>query len=168
MLDICLLGCGGMLPLPKRYLTALLIRYNGKSILIDCGEGTQMPLYQSSYSVKDIAGIFFTHYHGDHITGLPGLLMTMGNSNRTEPLHLYGGEGLKHFVSGLLVVCPHLPFEIVYHELSFGAPAETELIGLRIQSLPVKHRVPCLAYSVELDRLGKFDVNRAQELDLPV
>ena len=86
MLDVCLLGSGGMMPLPYRCLTALMTRYNGSSLLIDCGEGTQVAVKEKGWSFKPIDVICFTHYHGDHISGLPGLLLTMGNADRTEPL----------------------------------------------------------------------------------
>ena len=94
MLDVCLLGCGGMMPLPYRYLTALMTRFNGSSLLIDCGEGTQVAVKEKGWSFKPIDVICFTHYHGDHISGLPGLLLTMGNADRREPLTLIGPKGL--------------------------------------------------------------------------
>ncbi|MBQ1640640.1 MAG: MBL fold metallo-hydrolase, partial [Lachnospiraceae bacterium] len=86
MLDICLLGTGGMMPLPGRWLTSMLARYNGSSLLIDCGEGTQIALKEAGWSPKPIDTILFTHYHADHISGLPGFLLSMGNSDRTEPV----------------------------------------------------------------------------------
>ncbi len=82
------------MPLPYRWLTALMLRYNGKSILIDCGEGTQIALREKGWSPKPIDIICFTHYHADHISGLPGMLLTMGNAGRTEPLTLIGPKGL--------------------------------------------------------------------------
>ena len=86
MLDVCLLGSGGMMPLPYRSLTALMARFNGSNILIDCGEGTQVSIKAKQWSFKPIDVICFTHYHADHISGLPGLLLTMGPAARTEPL----------------------------------------------------------------------------------
>ena len=86
MLEVCLLGTGGMMPLPYRWLTSLMVRYNGKSILIDCGEGTQIAMKEKGWSPKPIDVICFTHFHADHISGLPGMLLTMGNAERTEPL----------------------------------------------------------------------------------
>ena len=95
MIDVCLLGSGGMMPLPYRFLTSLMVRYNGRSILIDCGEGTQVALRRKGWSPKPIDLILFTHYHADHISGLPGLLLTMGNAERTEPLLVAGPRGLR-------------------------------------------------------------------------
>ena len=92
MLDVCLLGTGGMMPLPRRKLTALMTRYNGSNLMIDCGEGTQVAVKEKGWSFKPIDVICFTHYHADHISGLPGLLLTMGNAERTEPFTLYGYE----------------------------------------------------------------------------
>ena len=86
MLDVCLLGTGGMMPLPRRKLTSLMTRYNGSNLMIDCGEGTQVAVKEKGWSFKPIDVICFTHYHADHISGLPGLLLTMGNAELTEPL----------------------------------------------------------------------------------
>ena len=106
MLDVCLVGTGGMMPLPRRWLTALMTRYNGSSLLIDCGEGTQVAIKEKGWSFKPIDVICFTHYHGDHISGLPGLLLTMGNADRTEPLTLVGPKGLERVVNALRVIAP--------------------------------------------------------------
>ena len=92
MLDVCLLGTGGMMPLPRRKLTSLMTRYNGSNLMIDCGEGTQVAVKEKGWSFKPIDVICFTHYHADHISGLPGLLLTMGNAERTEPLTLIGTQ----------------------------------------------------------------------------
>ena len=118
MLDVCLLGTGGMMPLPYRWLTSLLVRYNGSSLLIDCGEGTQIAIKEKGWSFKPIDVICFTHYHGDHISGLPGLLLTMGNADRTEPLTLIGPKGLERVVNSLRVIAPELPFQIKYIEIT--------------------------------------------------
>ena len=117
MLELCLLGCGGMMPLPYRKLTSLMARYNGNSILIDCGEGTQVGIKEKGWSFKPIEVICFTHYHADHISGLPGLLLTLGNAQRTEPLLMVGPRGLERVVNSLRVIAPDLPFPIVFREL---------------------------------------------------
>ena len=118
MLDVCLLGTSGMLPLPGRWLTSLMTRYNGSSLLIDCGEGTQIAIKEKGWSYNPIDVICFTHYHADHISGLPGLLLTIGNSDRKEPLTLVGPKGLNRVVSALRVIAPELPFEIKTIELT--------------------------------------------------
>ena len=111
MIDICLLGTGGMMPLPKRSLTSLLVRYNGRCILVDCGEATQIALRRAEWSPKPIDVMCFTHYHADHISGLPGMLLTMGNADRTEDLLMVGPKGLERVVTALRTIAPELPFE---------------------------------------------------------
>ena len=167
MLELCLLGTGGMLPLPYRALTSLMVRYNGSSILIDCGEGTQNQIRLQGWSFKPIDVICITHFHADHISGLPGMLLTMGNAERTEPLTMIGPRGLEHVVNSLRIIAPELPFEIKFIELE--QPEEViEICGLRIRAFRVNHRVTCYGYNIELDRAGKFDAARARALGLPV
>ena len=166
MLDVCLLGSGGMMPLPYRWLTALMTRFNGSSLLIDCGEGTQIAIKEKGWSFKPIDVICFTHYHGDHISGLPGLLLTMGNADRKEPLILIGPKGLERVVSALRVIAPELPFPIIYKEIE-GAEQTFELNGYRLKAFRVNHNVLCYGYTMEIDRAGKFDVERAKEQEIP-
>jgi len=166
MLDVCLLGTSGMMPLPYRWLTALMTRYNGSSLLIDCGEGTQIAIKEKGWSFKPLDVICFTHYHGDHISGLPGLLLTMGNADREEPLTLIGPKGLERVVNSLRVIAPELPFEIKFVEIT--EPEQTfELNGYRLKAFRVNHNVTCYGYTLEIDRAGKFDVTRAQEQQIP-
>ena len=167
MLDVCLLGCGGMMPLPKRWLTALMTRYNGSSLLIDCGEGTQIALKEKGWSFKPIDLICFTHYHGDHISGLPGLLLTMGNADRREPLTMIGPRGLERVVNALRVIAPELPFEIRFMEIS-GAEQVFELFGYKITAFRVNHNVLCYGYTLEILRKGRFSPERAKEQDIPL
>lgn len=167
MLDVCLLGSGGMMPLPYRWLTALMTRFNGSSLLIDCGEGTQIAIKEKGWSFKPIDVICFTHYHGDHISGLPGLLLTMGNADRTEPLTLIGPRGLERVVNALRVIAPELPFEIRFIEIT--KPEEViELNGYRITAFKVNHNVICYGYTLEILRQGKFSPERAKEQEIPL
>lgn len=171
MIDVCLLGTGGMMPLPYRYLTSLMLRYNGKGILVDCGEGTQIALRKKGWSPKPIDIMLFTHYHADHISGLPGMLLTMGNAERTEPLLMAGPRGLSRVVNSLRAIAPELPFEIVFQELS---EREEEVVfpgggkDFHIQAFRVNHNVPCYGYAFALDRAGRFDAARAQEQQIPI
>lgn len=162
MLDVCLLGTGGMMPLPYRKLTALMTRFNGSNLLIDCGEGTQVAVKERGWSFHPIDVICFTHYHADHISGLPGLLLTMGNAERTKPLLMVGPKGLERVVTALRTIAPELPFEIKYHELK--EKEETlEVNGYKIHAFRVNHNVICYGYTIEIERAGKFDVARAME-----
>lgn len=166
MLDVCLLGSGGMMPLPYRWLTSLMTRFNGSSLLIDCGEGTQIAIKEKGWSFKPIDVICFTHYHGDHISGLPGLLLTMGNADRKEPLTLIGPKGLERVVNALRIIAPELPFEIIYKEIT--QPEEVfEMNGYRLKAFRVNHNVVCYGYTLEIDRAGRFDVERAVAQEIP-
>ncbi len=167
MLDVCLLGSGGMMPLPYRWLTSLMTRFNGSSLLIDCGEGTQIAIKEKGWGFKQIDTICFTHYHGDHISGLPGLLLTMGNAERTEPLTLIGPRGLERVVTALRVIAPELPFPIIYKEIQ-GPEQEFAERGYRIRAFRVNHNVTCYGYAIEIDRAGRFDVERARAADIPM
>ena len=167
MLDVSLLGTGGMMPLPYRWLTALMLRYNGKSILIDCGEGTQIALREKGWSPKPIDIICFTHYHADHISGLPGMLLTMGNAERTEPLLLIGPKGLTRAVNALRVIAPELPFEIQYQEIT-ESEQEFSFEGFRLKAFKVNQSVLCYGYSMIVDRQGRFDKERAMEQQIPM
>lgn len=175
MVDICLLGCGGSLPVPERYLTSLLFSYKGKKILIDCGEGTQVSMKLLGWGFKSIDIICFTHYHADHIIGLPGLLLTIANSGKLTPLTLIGPTGLRNVIEGLTVVCPNLPYEInlieipINESLSYEISNITELTDdLSLTVLPVQHSVPCVAYSFYIKRGRKFDPLKAKNSDIPV
>lgn len=167
MLDVCLLGTGGMMPLPNRWLTSLMTRFNGKNLLIDCGEGTQIAVKEKGWTFKPIDVICFTHYHADHISGLPGLLLTMGNAERTEPLTLIGPKGLNRVVSALRVIAPELPFRIECVEIT--EPEQYfEISGYQITAFRVNHNVVCYGYTIEIPRVGKFDVKRAKEQEIPI
>ncbi len=167
MLDVCLLGTGGMMPLPKRWLTSCMMRYQGGSILIDCGEGTQIAMKQAGWSPKPVDLICFTHFHADHISGLPGLLLSMGNAERTEPVTMIGPKGLARTVAALRTIAPELPFEINFIELSEAAET-ISFEGFRIEAFKVSHNMVCYGYSILIDRAGKFDVERAKAQNIPL
>lgn len=166
MIDITLLGTGGMLPLPKRALTALYARHDGRALLIDCGEGTQTAMRENSLRFKIIEGILITHFHADHMSGLPGLLLTLGNEARTEPLHMYGPQGLSQVVSSLRAIAPELPYEIIFHE--YAEAAQFDCAGLTVDVFPVDHGIPCLGYRLSLPRPGRFDARKAKERGIPM
>lgn len=167
MLDVCLLGTGGMMPLPYRWLTALMMRYNGSNILIDCGEGTQIAIKEKGWSFKPIDMICFTHYHADHISGLPGLLLTMGNAERSEPLTLVGPKGLERVVNALRTIAPELPFSLAFIELT-EAKETIQQNGYRVEAFRVNHNVVCYGYSIWIDRVGRFQPDKAKEYGVPL
>ena len=154
------------MPLPYRWLTSLMTRYNGSSLLIDCGEGTQIAIKEKGWSAKPIDIICFTHYHADHISGLPGLLLTMGNAERIEPVTMIGPKGLEQVVRALRTIAPELPFEIRYLELN--QPVEhLEAQGYHITAFKVNHNITCYGYTIEIPRAGQFQVERAIQLGIP-
>ncbi len=155
------------MPLPYRWLTSLLLRYNGKSILIDCGEGTQIALRERGWSPNPIDIICFTHYHADHISGLPGMLLTMGNAERKDPLLLIGPKGLTRVVNALRTIAPELPFEIQCREITEGEE-NFSFEGFQIRAFRVSHSVVCYGYSMIVERKGRFDRERALEQQIPL
>ena len=166
VLDVALVGTGGMMPLPNRWLSSVLLRYQGRLVLFDCGEGTQISLRALGWGLKAIDLILISHLHGDHLAGLPGLLLTLGNSGRTEVVQVLGPAGLSDAVARLRVIAPHLPFEVACRDLE---PGETfELADLRGTCAEADHHVPCLAYRLDLPRERAFLPERARSLGVPV
>ena len=155
------------MPLPYRRLTALMTRFNGSSLLIDCGEGTQVAIRERGWSFHDIDVVCITHFHGDHISGLPGLLLSMGNAERSEPVTIIGPKGLEKTVNALRIIAPELPFEIKFIELTEPV-SELNLCGYRINAFKVNHRVTCYGYSIMIDRAGKFDPEKAAANNVPM
>lgn len=167
MIDVTLLGTGGTMPLKNRWLTSCLVRLEGHSILIDCGEGTQIALRCAGKSVQALDLLCITHFHADHISGLPGLLLSMGVDGRTEPLTICGPLGLERIVEGLRVIAPELPFSLRFIEME--QPEELlEFAGLQITAFRVDHTLTCYGYRMHLPRAGKFDPQKAKENGVPM
>lgn len=167
MIDVCLLGTGGMMPLPRRHLTSLLLRHNGSSILIDCGEATQIAIRKKGWSFKDIDAILLTHFHADHIAGLPGLFLTMGNADRTEPVTVIGPRGLERVIGAVRTIAPELPFDIRCLPIEQNEEC-FQVKELMVSAYHVFHRIPCYGYTIELKRAGRFDVNKAKAAGIPL
>ncbi|MCM1508200.1 MAG: ribonuclease Z [Ruminococcus flavefaciens] len=172
MPEICLLGTGGMLPLKNRFLTSLYAEYNGKAVLIDCGEGTQVAIAKHGLKMSRIETILITHSHADHITGLPGLLLSIGNCSRTQPLDIYIPESAEEMIKNLISVCGVLPYEVIIHILPDKSPtaftAEKIDPMLMISTIPLEHSVNCLGYKLTLSKKPVFEPEKAKALEIPV
>ncbi|MBA2276362.1 MAG: ribonuclease Z [Chloroflexia bacterium] len=166
MIDLLLLGTGAMVPLPNRWLSCLLVRAGGSLILFDCGEGTQVVWRRFGWGFKRLAAICLTHQHADHVAGLPGLLHTVSNAGRTEPLDIFGPTGTAAVIAGLRVIAPVLPFDVRVHELEPGASFALP-DGLRGNVVAGAHSIPVLAYRVERPRAPAFDPAAARALGVP-
>lgn len=177
MIDLTLLGCGGGMPMPNRHLSSLFININGRKLLIDVGEGTQVAIKKNNLGFKAIDIILITHAHGDHIVGLPGLLSTIGNSGREEKLIIIGPEGITNVINGLSVLFPYLPYKLEVienpRELSFSIKknfidiSEKERSDLMIKTEELKHSAPCIGYGLYLKRKRKFNLEKAVEENVP-
>lgn len=166
MIEVHLIGTGGTVPLPKRWLTSLYLKLNGKATLIDCGEGTQIALQEQGLSLKQIDQILLTHYHADHTAGLPGLLLTMAKSNRQEAIHLYGPKGIEEILKGVKAIARYIPFEIIPHEIQ--KDSSFYLDSLWVHPISLSHSVECYGYAFQLSRQAKFMVDKAKALEIPV
>ncbi len=166
MIELCLLGTAAMMPLPERRLAALLIRRNGRLLLIDCGEGPQVAVRQSGWSLARIDTICITHFHADHIAGLPGLLLTMGTAGRKKPVTLIGPKGLFPVVQCLRVIAPELPYPLWFEELD-GPSHQTAFQDTLLSCFLLDHIIPCYGYSLALNRQGRFRRGEAEALGIP-
>jgi ribonuclease Z len=167
MIDLLLLGTGGMMPLPNRWLSSLLVRCRGEITLFDCGEGTQIPWRTTGWGFRHVSAICLSHWHADHVAGLPGILHSMANSDRIEPLRIYGPVETVRVVAGLRQIAPELPYEVSVLELS-GGERFTLPGGMTGRVIAGAHRVPSLIYRVDLSRGPRFDREAAEALELPV
>jgi ribonuclease Z len=167
-LELFVLGSGGMMPLPGRALTSVLVRREGELFLFDCGEGTQVSLRRLNLRWKKITAIFISHTHADHVTGLPGILMLSSQVDRDEPLYICGPPRIREFVDAMRrTLDMYINYEIVVREIE-GSTEAFAGEGYRICSHPLVHTKPCLAWCLEEDmRPGVFHPERAESLGVP-
>lgn len=159
--EVFSLGTGGMMPLPNRFLTSVLVRREGQLFLFDCGEGTQVSLKMLNLSWKHINSVFISHMHADHVTGLPGLLMLSSQVDRSEPLYIYGPSRLGEYIeSSRRILDMYINYEIIFTPVEEGVLVETD--EYTINCFMLKHTKICYGYSlVEKQRPGEFSVEKA-------
>ena len=168
-MEAFILGCGGMMPLPYRHLTSVLLRREGNLFLFDCGEGTQVSLRRLNLKWKKIDAIFISHTHADHVTGLPGILMLSAQVDRTEPLYIYGPPKIKEYIeTSRKVLDMYINYPIVVKEIEAPCVVHSGK-DFYIRAFPLDHTKVCVGYTLEeLDRPGEFNPEKARELGVPV
>ncbi len=170
-MEAFILGCGGMMPLPNRHLTSMLLRREGELFLFDCGEGSQVSLRKLNLKWKKISAIFITHSHADHVTGLPGMLMLSAQVDRDDPLYIYGPPRVKEYVeANRRILEMYINYEIIVQEIAEpdapGVVYEGE--GFHIRHFPARHTRTCVGYSlIEDERSGVFHPDQADRAGVP-
>ncbi|CED93175.1 Ribonuclease Z [Romboutsia ilealis] len=169
MIDLVLLGCGGNMPMPNRFLSSLFINYKGRKILIDCGEGTQVSMRMKNCGFKNIDLICITHLHGDHFYGLMGLLSTIGNSSRVDDLTIVGPKGICEIINAMKTLIEYLPYKIIVVENPKGTFSLVNdiLKDIEISTLELDHSSECLGYSLYFKRTPKFNIEKAIQNNVP-
>ncbi len=167
-MEAFVLGCGGMMPLPYRHCTSVLLRRDGDLFLFDGGEGTQVSLRRLNLKWKKINAIFVSHTHADHVTGLPGILMLSSQVDRTEPLYIIGPPKIAEYIeTSRKVLDMYINYPIVVKEITEpGVVYSGE--DFYVRAFPLKHTKTCVGYTLEeLERPGEFNPDRARELGVP-
>jgi ribonuclease Z len=161
-LDVVFLGTAGSAPSARRALPATLVRRGGDRLLFDCGEGTQRQLLRST-GLIDLEEVFVTHFHTDHVLGLPGMIKSFSLRGREAPLTVYGPPGLRAFFDALKSVIGKNTYPIRLEEL--GPNEELRRDDYAIAPFEVRHRVKAYGYAlIEDERPGRFDDALAREL----
>jgi ribonuclease Z len=165
MLRITFLGTGGSTPTPNRNPSAIAVNREGELLLFDCGEGAQQQMMRAKTGMK-IAAIFVTHFHADHVLGIPGLLQTMALQGRDEPLEIYGPRYVDKFLAHLLALgYTGKGFEVKAIELRPGEVVRRQ--GYVVRTMKTVHNVVSIGYVLEEDmRPGRFNRERAIELGI--
>lgn len=173
MIEITMLGTSALMPLPERALTAVNLHCGGRSILFDCGEGTQTAARKARVSLMKTDIIALTHYHGDHIFGLPGLMQTMFSLGRTQPLYITGPKGLAHELAPILKLAGMLSFEVLLFEMGNEPLILSDFLdgwpaGAALSAFETKHRCDSQGYCFTLPRAGRFQPDRAKAMNIPI
>ncbi|MGL4525127.1 MAG: ribonuclease Z [Spirochaetia bacterium] len=171
-MEAFILGTSGMVPLPNRHLTSMLLRREGALFLFDCGEGTQVSLKRLNLRWKKIDAIFISHTHADHVTGLPGILMLSSQVDRSDPLYIIGPPKIKEYIHAMISTLDmYINYQIIVQEIDPTQPQtvfEAKDGSYFVKSFPLKHSKPCVGYVFEeRPRAGEFFPEQAQNLGIP-
>lgn len=161
------LGTAGGVPTPGRSLPCSALRVNGRTLLFDCGEGSQRQLMISSLSLMSVDVVLLSHHHGDHVTGIPGMLQTMGLFSRGRGMRIMGPEGTVELLEGMMSTYgEELPYGLEVRDLEDGDGLVFE--GVDISAVATEHGVPSLGYVArEPLRPGRFLPEKARALGVP-
>ncbi len=166
--EVFILGTGGMMPLPQRFLTSVMLRRSGENLLFDCGEGTQISLKRLNLKWKKISALFVSHTHADHVTGIPGILMLSSQVEREKPLYVYGPPKIREYIeANLSTLDSYINYEIVIKEISEeGTVYRGE--GFSVRAFFLRHSKPCVGYVIdEEERPGEFFPDHAIAAGVP-
>lgn len=165
-MQLIILGTSAMVPTKDRNHSAYLLTHRTEGLLVDCGEGTQRQLKAAGVSQAKITRILLTHWHGDHVLGLPGLLMTMSQGGYTPTLHIYGPRGTKEHIGKMLdAFVFDRKIDLDVHEVGKDVVFETE--DLVVRTLPLDHGIPCIGYRVEEKDRRRIDLVKIKKLGIP-
>ena len=170
MIDFTLLGTAATMPLPDRALSSAVLRCNGRTILFDCGEGTQTAAHKAHISLMKTDLIALTHYHGDHIFGLPGLMQSMNCLGRTEPLYITGPEGIEDELAPILKLAGYLQYDVrlITGKVQLSSLNASWPNGAVLTPFATDHRVISCGYAFTLARPPRFLPENATGLGIPV
>lgn len=171
-MEVFVLGTSGMVPLPNRHLTSILLRREGSLFLFDCGEGTQVSLKKLNLRWKRIDAIFISHTHADHVTGLPGILMLSSQVDRDAPLYIIGPPKIKEYTEAMMrTLDMYINYQIIIVEInpeSRRVVFEAEDKSFTVKCFPLKHSKPCVGYCFEeAPRAGQFFPEKAVAAGVP-
>ncbi len=171
MIKITFLGTSGAIPTPKRNHPAILLSYNSDNILVDCGEGTQIQFKKAKISAAKTTKLLITHWHGDHVLGIPGLLQTLAFSNYNKIPNIYGPRGILENINNVLRAFPSVLVTDLRDRVKLKVfEAKGRFIDEKefyIEAFPVRHGIPCNAYCFfEKDKL-RIDKKKLAKFKIP-
>jgi ribonuclease Z len=164
-IKVTFLGTGNAVPTETRNHSGILLSFANETILVDCGEGIQRQFRHAKLSPARITRILITHWHGDHILGLPGLFQTLAMTGYSKTLKLYGPKGTHRFMNAIkeLMIDFRIPLEI--HECSSGTIINEK--DFLINAEAMEHGIPSLAYSLVIKDKRRLDKKKLKKLKVP-